>query len=346
MPKRQCSTVLKSSQTKIKTFEIELTANCNAECPICMRTVRGMPKNGNTTLTLENIKRIFPDNMPLDNIDIAMVGVLGDPIVNPECLDICKYLSSIGANVSLSTNGGYRTEAWWKELAAIPRMFVGWAVDGFSSTNHIYRVNVNWKLVERNMRAYCSAGGEGAWKYIVFDHNEHEVEQAKNLATELGLSFRVRSGGRNMMEQKHKPRKHKEVTIKASDKYIELRDQTEVHTIRNSIDSNDLEKLHEATTTISCRHLNEGYAYIGSNMTLWPCCYTYSSWIDGDSSYYYNVDKHWNSLEHFPIEEILSHKNFTEIQGMWSPHHERFIPQCLKSCGANGAFLDFEKILD
>ena len=30
-------------------------------------------------------------------------------------------------------------------------MNVGFAVDGFRKTNHIYRVNVNFKLVERNM---------------------------------------------------------------------------------------------------------------------------------------------------------------------------------------------------
>ena len=75
--------------------------------------------------------------------------------------------------LSMNTNAGARDEAWWTELAQIyGRMgAVIFSVDGLRDTNHIYRQNVVWDNVERNMRAFINAGGRARWDFLIFEHN-------------------------------------------------------------------------------------------------------------------------------------------------------------------------------
>lgn len=329
--------------TNIQKYELELTADCNAECPVCTRTNMNLALSGNSTLTLQDIKQIFPTRDMIEGKNFDMCGVLGDPIVAPECLEICRYFAENGGEVSISTNAGYRTADWWRELASIPGIFVGFAVDGFSETNHIYRVNVNWKLVERNMRAYCAAGGKGAWKYIVFEHNEHEVDSARALAEELGLKFRFRTGGRNEFkkEKHHVPRKGNKVILKSSKMFNHPGDMDKHRKLIKSLDENDISTINNSIPSITCRHLNDRYAYISSDMRLWQCCYLYSDYkMKKIQSLFHEVDEDWNNLQTHTIDDILSHPNFVEIQSMWHTSHDRFQTTCHRTCGTNGANLD------
>ena len=52
---------------------------------------------------------------------------------------------------------------------------------------HLYRQNVVWENVERNMRAFIDVRGRARWDYIIFGHNEHQVEEAEALAESWGV---------------------------------------------------------------------------------------------------------------------------------------------------------------
>ena len=52
---------------------------------------------------------------------------------------------------------------------------------------------------------YISAGGKAVWDYIVFAHNEHQVEKAKKLAFKIGFKqFIIKKTGRFFSNQKSK----------------------------------------------------------------------------------------------------------------------------------------------
>ena len=38
-----------------------------------------------------------------------------------------------------------------------------------------------------NVKSFIQAGGEAHWEFLVFKHNEHQVEEARNLAREMGF---------------------------------------------------------------------------------------------------------------------------------------------------------------
>ena len=88
-------------QKHIQKYELEITANCNAECPLCARTEMGMKLRGNNELTFENIKQIFPTRESCDNKEFKLCGVLGDPILNNECFEIAEYISNFGGRINL-----------------------------------------------------------------------------------------------------------------------------------------------------------------------------------------------------------------------------------------------------
>ena len=95
-----------------KRVELEISSDCNAACPGCARTQNLdilQPQN----ITLKQIQEWFPDQSSIQDIMFKFCGVLGDPIVNPDCLEITRYLVDRGARIQYSTNGGRNNAEWW-----------------------------------------------------------------------------------------------------------------------------------------------------------------------------------------------------------------------------------------
>lgn len=187
----------------IHKIELEITSDCNAACPGCART-QNLDILDIDSFGVADIKRLFPNERYIKDKQFKFCGVLGDPALNKECVDMVEYLSTQGGFCQLSTNGAYQTADWWRKLGELSKQTknveVNFCVDGHKETNHIYRVNTNWKVLDRNMQAY-SEGGEGlakaTWIFIVFDHNEYELEAARQHAKDLNFSFATRTGMRN-----------------------------------------------------------------------------------------------------------------------------------------------------
>lgn len=189
----------------IKKIELEITSGCNAACPGCARTLNPDLLTVEH-ITLEQIKKIFPDRSYIEGKQFKFCGVLGDPAFNSDCLEMVRYFIQNGAFCQLSTNGGIRPASWWEELGRLSQesqmLEVNFCVDGHRETNHIYRVNTNFDVIERNMQAYSFGGlgfAQATWVYIVFDHNEHELSVAEEHASNLGFKFATRTGYRNSM---------------------------------------------------------------------------------------------------------------------------------------------------
>ena len=62
---------------------------------------------------------------------------------------------------------------------------VNFSVDGLEDTNHLYRQGVKWEKVEDNMVAFCDAGWIIKWTFLVFRHNEHQVNIARGWALKV-----------------------------------------------------------------------------------------------------------------------------------------------------------------
>ena len=337
-----------NSQHDIYWYELEITQDCNAECPLCERTESGMALRGNPTMTLEDIKKIFPTKDLIKDRNIGLCGTKGDPILNPDCYEICKYFDSNEVDiVTLSTNGGYNNAEWWERLATLENVCVDFCLDGHEQTNHIYRVNVNWKTTIRNLEAYVAAGGYAKWVFIAFEHNEIEFEKCREHAEKLGIQFQVKQSGRNYRylnstkAQKHKPRKHKEtVSLKTSENLTDFR-KDNVIKATNAYLSKNLEKQKESARTISCRHFEGKHLYISANLDVSPCCYLSSS--ANRFRFVKSIEPgniRFANLKNLTMQEILDKFNKIDIRKRWNPEDEFHIKKCVIQCGNNAAMMD------
>ena len=58
-------------------------------------------------------------------------------------------------------------------------------IDGTTNEVHsFYRRNTDYNKVINNARAFINAGGVATWQFILFKHNEYQLEDAKKLAKE------------------------------------------------------------------------------------------------------------------------------------------------------------------
>lgn len=189
----------------ISYLQIELTTRCNASCPVCNRNTHGGPVIDEVVsqeLTLADIINMFPKEILKNLSVINYCGNFGDAGFSKELISILRYFrdnSEQYLTQQVRTNGGMRSPEFWEELGSFfvekpPKYNNGvvWSVDGLEDTNHIYRRNVKWDKVYANMQAYAKTKAYGRWEYLLFEHNKHQVDEARKLAHSLGFSFTVK----------------------------------------------------------------------------------------------------------------------------------------------------------
>ena len=175
--------------------DLEMSSLCNAKCPICNRRQQGGPKNTSykeTYLSLDRFKTWFDDKFVAQLFSMQMCGNYGDAMTNPELVNILKYIRSINPKVrfTMNTNASGRNEEFWTELGklfSINDSTLTFSVDGLEDTNHIYRRGTHWSKIMNAMKWYIKAGGIARWEFLVFKHNQHQVEEARRIAKDMGF---------------------------------------------------------------------------------------------------------------------------------------------------------------
>ncbi len=122
--------------------------------------------------------------------EVQFGGGLGDALAASECLEICDYLTAQGVRLVVSTNGSLRGLEWWRRFGAVMARngsHLELHIDGLRDTNALYRVNTDFDRILANAKTYLATGAVADWYYILFRHNEHQVEEARDLARNLGF---------------------------------------------------------------------------------------------------------------------------------------------------------------
>ena len=156
----------------------------------------------NVEWTLESFKKAWTVDFIKDLNKVLACGNFGDPCACKEFVDMYEYMREINPNIELAcnTNGSLRTQDWWARLGKVITQrpdrtggYCTFSIDGLEDTNHLYRRGTVWKNIMRNAEAFIAAGGEAHWDFIVFEHNEHQVDEARDLAIKMGFkNFNVK----------------------------------------------------------------------------------------------------------------------------------------------------------
>lgn len=188
----------------IDEYQIEITSYCNAACPQCPRNYNGHGINEHMPLvhlSREVLDQAFTQDVCQRLRQVFFCGSYGDPIMHPDFLDILRDFRRKNPTLWLyfHTNGGVHNTDYWSEVAHIINGYgqIDFGIDGLEDTLHLYRRNVKYSKVIENAQAFIRAGGRAQWNFIVFKHNEHQVDAVKNLAKSLGFfNVLIRNTGR------------------------------------------------------------------------------------------------------------------------------------------------------
>ena len=340
----------------IREIHLEMTEVCQAACPMCPRadySGKINPKLSMSELTLEDCKNIFPPAFIKQLNNMFMCGTFGDPAAAKDTLAVFRYFREHNANMRLSliTNGGLRNAAWWTELASIigTKGSAVFSVDGLRDTNHIYRQNVNWDIVEANMRTYIGAGGKARWDYLIFEHNQHQVEEARAMSIAMGfetICFKKSARFAPHVESKKESinltnRKGEEVTISKPEEKYQNAAEKAFNTVMEKY--GNAENYHKMVP-IKCKATNTSSIYVSAEGLLLPCC-----WWHGPMYTNSVVDRRreeiWKVIDSIGGKEKLSVKNGLEqvfnsgilqtIKDSWVPGAEGRLRVCSEACGVD-----------
>jgi len=337
-------------------LEWEITTACNAACPQCPRNYYGGKTWKNLPIIQNSLswaQTHFTEKFIKKLKRIDFCGTYGDPILNNEFLEIVRWVRTVNNELHLSvkTNGGLKNTDWWAELshALGPNSCVFFGIDGLEDTNHLYRRKVDFQKVIQNAQSFINAGGNAFWNFIVFKHNQHQVDDARLLSQQLGFkNFQVKCTSR-FFDKTHQLQESFAVLDNDGkvEYYLEIptdhvyvnNSYKKIEFIRKSSDSLD-RVLSESD--ISCKCMKWSRIYLSAEGYVFPC-----GWLH-DRMYGVEAERHsdavklkkmfdlaggseFANINYTPIEKIVNGAWFTTLINSWS--NSSRLNRCEVMCG-------------
>lgn len=331
--------------TEIRDVHLELSTLCNASCPLCPRNFRGYPYNDGypeLNMTLKNVKKIFTKEFLDQLTSIRINGNFGDMVMNPQAADIVEYFKQGRDNlqVSISTNGSARDKSFWTRLAKL-NSNVSFCLDGLEDTHNLYRRNTSWKTIIKNASTFISAGGNATWKFIKFQHNEHQIEDCKKLSTTLGFGrFELVNHGRDTGPVFDKDGNHLynlgNYQGRTDFQTLFFKKKTDLVLLEDIVPN----KI--PSTRVYCKAKTMKSIYISATGEVFPCC-----WIGfypntyGKGEYHQAINEQLRSIIrennalHYGIETCITWFNNIEQRWKLEKYEHGRLVVCDDVCGSN-----------
>jgi len=324
---------------KIQTLHLEPSQLCNASCTVCNRRLHGGPKNPNIKdvyTTLAQVKKWFTPKFIGGLNRLILCGNYGDPMTNPDLLEIVAYFRQHAPTlfITMHTNASGRSKKWWHDLGTLIGKHgdVYFSIDGLEDTNHIYRRGTRWSPIMDAVNGYISSGASAIWDYLIFRHNEHQVDLAEKMSRELGFRKFIKKtafGFYNddpMIALTHEGEFDYFIYPKGStvnkvpDQYdwnvnsvFDVNAKPDISTVPQDI------KDRLDVVDISCMAENGSEIYVNAYGLLFPCCFTAGKW-QADSGFVNaqlrefirTYDEQTIDLNKYELDHILHNSMFID----------------------------------
>lgn len=323
----------------LRSVHLEISEMCNASCPMCPRNISGNEENPyikNCQLSLADIQNIFKPKFVSQLSSLFMCGNFGDPITANDTLAAFSYFRSTNEsmNLGMHTNGSARNTQWWRDLAKTlgKNHYVAFGIDGLEDTNHIYRRNTNWNKIMNNVSAFIDAGGKARWDFLVFAHNEHQVEAAKLLAKKLGFeTFFIKKTKRfNNLTSRHL---NTDVQLQppTNEQYqnkIVNQCNTLLENNKHQTSENNLWQIL-SNSPINCKVAKAKSVYVSAEGYVLPCCWTAAEMYTHRKPF--RTTKIWSYIDQVGLE-TLNAKNYDMEKIINGRFFQEIIPQSWNVC--------------
>lgn len=171
---------------------IEPTTSCNLRCPECPSGLRSFTRP--TGMLDPQLFRSVIDQVWRD-LAYLIFYFQGEPFLHPQFAELVRYAKRYGIYTATSTNAHYLTPEKSRETVAsgLDRLII--SIDGMTQETYAqYRVGGELSRVLEGTRNILAAKKEArsstpytVFQFLVVRPNEHQVEEVRHLARELGV---------------------------------------------------------------------------------------------------------------------------------------------------------------
>ena len=181
-----------------------------------------------------------------------------------------------------------------------------------------------------NVEAFIKAGGSAQWDFLIFKHNQHQMEEAEELSKKMGFKkFERKTTTRwNDFDSDGNWLQRDMLSVDGYDlekpteeikKYARIKDQKQQET---------------KVTRIECNSYNKGNIeiFLHANGNVSPCCYLGDLLIHESKNIIH--DYRSVNIRHTPLEQILEGYYFNEIwKGINGQPQDYKLTTCENVCG-------------
>jgi hypothetical protein len=180
-------------------------------------------------------------------------------------------------------------------------------------TNHLYRENAKWDSIVDAIDVVTKFTINTTWKYIVFKHNQHQIEEAKILGKKLGIkNFQLEKSDRWLDEES----KRFKPSLDFIDSYHELQ--------RKVLNTSE----HDVKMKPFCikNDIPSNLLYIDAEGNFYPCC-----WI---ATYRYKFKSIFSpkklnfNIKNYSVSDIIDHNEVKKF--FQSTKHYESANECCK----------------
>jgi radical SAM protein with 4Fe4S-binding SPASM domain len=227
-------------------ISFEPTTSCNLRCPECPSGLRAFTRP--TGMLEKDFFRQTIDDIHKDILYLIFY-FQGEPFLNREFLDMVKYAADKKIYTATSTNAHYLTDEVAKRTveSGLDRLII--SIDGTTQDVYKqYRVGgnitkviegakniVKWKKELKSKTPFVF------FQFLVVKHNEHQIEEIKQLAKEVGVD-EVRFKTAQVYDYENDPNN----LIPVNEKYSRYKKNKLGNYIAKNKLSNECWKLHHA----------------------------------------------------------------------------------------------------
>jgi radical SAM protein with 4Fe4S-binding SPASM domain len=173
-------------------ISIEPTTSCNLRCPECPSGLRsftrptGMLQTGTFRRVIDELSK---------SVSYLTFYFQGEPFLHPDFLDMVEYASSKGIYTATSTNAHFLREEQARQTIAsgLDRIII--SIDGTTQETYesyrkggdLSKVIEGAKNILRFKKELKSRTPHVVFQFLVVKHNEHQIDELRILADDLGV---------------------------------------------------------------------------------------------------------------------------------------------------------------
>jgi len=186
-----------------KSINLDISNKCTLACLRCVRALYEYEdaKIPGKNISLQDYYKIITW---FDRIEFC--GNVSDPTMHPNLAEFLNIGYELDKECVVHVAASHRPKQWFiNAFNSNPDATWHFGIDGLPSSSHHYRRRQDGNELFDIMVTGRDIVKKVVWQYIIFSYNEKEIEEAKQLASQNNIEFKLTKSSRFFNNDNLKP---------------------------------------------------------------------------------------------------------------------------------------------